>query len=79
MLTRKNRRSKRRKGGGQYYGMEAPIVLELPVEDPIIVFSEELKRQLMEKLAKKNFCERCFPTQLPISKYPVRNGCWCFA
>jgi hypothetical protein len=53
MLTRKNRRSKRRKGGGQYYGMEAPIVLELPVEDPIIVFSEELKRQLMEKLAKK--------------------------
>ncbi len=53
MLTRRRKGKRSRKGGGKYYGMEAPIVLELPVEDPIIAFSEELKKQLMETLTKK--------------------------
>lgn len=52
MLTRKNRRSKRIRKGGKYEP-DAPVVLELPVDDPIIVFSEGIKQQLIEKMKMK--------------------------
>ena len=54
MLTRRRKGKRSRKGGGKY-GPDAPLVLELSVEDPIIVFSEGLKQQLIEKVKMEKY------------------------
>jgi hypothetical protein len=54
-LRRKHNRSRKgtRKGGSKYEGMDDPIELELSKDDPIVIFSEGIKQQLIEKMKTK--------------------------
>jgi hypothetical protein len=55
MSTRKRTRKCIRKGGAKYYGMNAPIQLQLSVDDPILIFSEGIKQQLIEKIKMEKY------------------------
>lgn len=71
-MSSKNRRkfNRTRKGGSKYGMMNAPIVLQLPVDDPIIIFSEGIKQQLIEKIKMEKYDKLGWFRKMVVTQYP---------
>jgi len=50
---RRHRKNNRTRKGGKKYVL--PLLLELPIDDPIITFSEDIKQQLIDTIKKEKY------------------------
>jgi hypothetical protein len=65
---RRHRNRTRKVSGGKKY--VPPILLELPIDDPIIIFSEEIKQQLIDKIKKEKYDEIGWFRKTVLAKSP---------